>query len=188
MMNRYLQKLHSLEGGAIPQKTETRHPDQPSKPSKPRFDGFDGDQDMPVSQNERGYTEPEAPENRTAQVIQNPYVRTFAALTERCPAYVEMAEWQQAIADGSTFLAKWGEQAEALGWTAADLFGLPAIPDRPHPSYSRLSRFDEIGPIWLLRGRPVVALTATTASIRTTGVITNYRKLNRPAQQEGNPS
>jgi hypothetical protein len=36
--------------------------------------------------------------------------------------------------------------------------------------------------IWLLDGRPVVALTATTAAIRSpSGYVTIYRKLNKPA-------
>src|SRR6516162_8969657 len=49
------------------------------------------------------------------------------------------------------FLAKWGEQAAALGWTPRDLFGLQKSPDQPHPSYRRLSRYDETGLIWLLQ-------------------------------------
>jgi ABC transporter substrate binding protein len=74
--------------------------------------------------------------------------------------------WQQAVEDGRRFLARWGKQAEALGWTARDLFGLQTPPAKPHPSYSRLSRYDETGLIWLLQGREVAALTETTASIR----------------------
>jgi hypothetical protein len=38
-------------------------------------------------------------------------------------------------------------------------FGLQAPPSKRHPSYSRLSRYDETGLVWLLQGRPVVALT-----------------------------
>jgi hypothetical protein len=37
-------------------------------------------------------------------------------------------------------------------------FGLYRIPKKPAPNYRRLSRYDETGLIWLLRGRPVVAL------------------------------
>ena len=48
----------------------------------------------------------------------------------------------------------------------ADLFGLPSPPANPHPSYVRLSRYDEIGLIWLLYGRPVIALTEATATIQ----------------------
>jgi hypothetical protein len=99
------------------------------------------------------------------------------ALERRGPNWVEVADWQQAIEDGRRFLAKWGEQAAALGWQPADLFGLHNVPDTPAPSYRRLSRYDQTGLIWLLRGRPVVALTAGTAAIEnTTGAITLYRR------------
>ena len=36
----------------------------------------------------------------------------------------------------------------------------------PAPSYRRVSRYDETGLIWLLRGRAIVALTATEAAIQ----------------------
>jgi hypothetical protein len=66
---------------------------------------------------------------------------------------------------------------------ARDLLGLPRIPEKPAPNYRRLSRYDETGLIWLLRGRPVVALSDATAAIeRTRGAITIYRKNNKPAQ------
>ena len=60
--------------------------------------------------------------------------------------------------DGERFLAEWGDQAEALGWTARDLFGLHEVPANPHPTYQRLSRYDCTGLVWLLQGCPVVAL------------------------------
>ena len=73
-------------------------------------------------------------------------------------------------------------QAEALGWTAKDLFGLAPVPDKPHPSYRRISRYDQTGLIWLLHGRPVVALTESTATIESpNGAITVYRRHNKPA-------
>ena len=50
--------------------------------------------------------------------------------------------------------------------TSADLFGLHTPPAKPHPSYSRLSRYDATGLCWLLQGRPVVVLTTDTAAIR----------------------
>jgi len=108
--------------------------------------------------------------------------RTLSALESRCPEHVPVERWQQAVADGRTFLARWGDQAHALGWTARDLFGLHQPPARPHPSYSRLSRYDETGLIWLLCGREVVALTEATAAIQNpTGAITIYRRHNKPA-------
>jgi hypothetical protein len=108
--------------------------------------------------------------------------RTLSALKARCPALVPVGRWQVAVEDGRRFLARWGEQAEALGWTARELFSLHQPPAPPHPSYSRLSRYDETGLIWLLRGREVVALTKATAVIRSsTGAITIYRRRYKPA-------
>ena len=111
------------------------------------------------------------------------YRRTFAHLQLKPPVLVPIERWRQCVQDGSKFLARWGEQAEALGWTSADLFGLHTPPERPHPSYSRLSRSDATGLVWLLQGRPVVALTADTAAIEspTTGGTTTYRRFNKPA-------
>jgi hypothetical protein len=111
------------------------------------------------------------------------YRKTFGVLQLRPPALVPVERWRQCVQDGKRFLAKWGEQAEALGWTSADLFGLHQVPAKPAPSYSRLSRYDCTGLIWLLQGRAVVALTADTATIRNpaTGSLTTYRRFNKPA-------
>ena len=122
----------------------------------------------------------------SVQIVELPaaerYRKTFALLQVKPPALVDVARWQQCIRDGSRFLAKWGEQAEALGWTSADLFGLHTPPERPHPTYSRLSRYDSTGLCWLLQGRPAVALTEATATIKgATGNITVYRRHNKPA-------
>src|SRR5262249_2661696 len=95
---------------------------------------------------------------------------------------VPVGRWQVAVEDGRRFLPRWGDQAHALGWTARDLFGLIAVPEHAKPSFNRLSRYDEIGLVWLLWGRPVVALTeATAASQSSTGAITIYRRHNKPA-------
>jgi hypothetical protein len=110
------------------------------------------------------------------------FVGTFEHLKSRCPGLVPRNRWQQAVQDSRRFLAQWGGQAEALGWTVRDLFGLAQAPARPHPSYRRLSRYDETGLIWLLCGREVVALTEATAAIQSwTGAITIYRRLHKPA-------
>lgn len=99
----------------------------------------------------------------------HPYARIFAALCERCPDYIEADRWQQAVHDSRCFLAKWGDKAAALGWTPQDLFGLHTPPEQPHPSYDRLGRYDQIGLVWLLNGRLVVALTETSAAVQTSG-------------------
>ena len=111
-----------------------------------------------------------------------PLASLLAALASRCPEHVPVDRWQAAVDDGRHFLARWAERAEALGWTPRDLFGLMPVPGHAEPSFSRLSRYDETGLIWLLQGRPVVALTEATAAIQSpTGAITIYRRHNKPA-------
>ena len=110
------------------------------------------------------------------------YVAALADLEARVPERVDRADWERALIDAKRFLGQWGEQAEALGWTARDLFGLHEVPQNPAPTYRRLFRYDETGLVWLLQGREVVALTETTASIRCpSGSILTYRKFNKPA-------
>ena len=111
-----------------------------------------------------------------------PFGKVLEALESRCPDYVDTPRWQRCVEDAKAFLGTWGEQAEALGWDSRDLFGLHKPPEHPHPSYSRKSRYDETGLVWLLQGRPVIALTETTAAIQTekTGSVTVYRKHNKP--------
>jgi hypothetical protein len=179
-MNPYLAKLL---------RDETHVPYEPSKPSKPillvvghsnttdarGFEGFEGDLGRCLSENE-------APADRSRLDHHSVLDRTYAALTARSPKHVHAAQWQQAVQDGRRFLVKWGEQAVALGWRPRDLFGLHKPPDQPHPSYRRLSRYDETGLIWLLQGRQVVALTDATAAIENpTGAITVYRRYDKPA-------
>jgi hypothetical protein len=103
--------------------------------------------------------------------------RTLFTFESKCPDLIPTDRWQGAVEDGRRFLATWGGQAEALGWTPADLFGLFPVPANPHPSFSRLSRYDHTGLIWLLAGRPVIALTESTAAIQNpTGSTTVYRR------------
>jgi hypothetical protein len=110
------------------------------------------------------------------------YERVFAALRSQCPQLIEPDRWQQAIHDAGILFERWGEQAQALGWTARELFGLHAVPERPAATYRRLSRYDETGLIWLLQGRPVVALTDTEAVILArSGARLTYRKHDKPA-------
>src|SRR5262245_37331463 len=179
-MNPYLAKLRLRD--------ETHHRYAPSKPSKPilsvvehanttgetGFEGFEGDLRSCLPENE-------AAADRSRSDPLGRLDRTYAALTARPPEHVPADRWQQAVQDGHRFIAKWGEQAAALGWTPRDLFGLQNSPDQPHPSYRRLSRYDETGLIWLLQGRPVLALTTATAAIENpTGAITVYRRYHKP--------
>src|SRR5262249_39377581 len=103
----------------------------PSKPSKPGFEGFEGAQSRDFSD------------------FLGPYSRVIAALEARCPDLIPADRWQAAVGDGRAFLAKWGEQAETLGWTVRDLFGLPHPPGNPPPTLQP--------PIPLRRARPDLA-------------------------------
>ena len=56
------------------------------------------------------------------------------------------------------------------------------MPERPTANYRRLARYDLTGLIWLLKGRPVVALTGDSAAIQQpTGTVLRYRHNRKPA-------
>jgi hypothetical protein len=115
------------------------------------------------------------------------FCRTLDDLERRCSDYVDAADWLRAIKDGRRFVTQWGDQAEVLGWTTADLFGLHTPPEKPAPSYRRLARYDQAGLIWLLHGRPVIALTATEAVIRAaSGATVTYRRYKPAREPRGN--
>jgi hypothetical protein len=113
------------------------------------------------------------------------YDQVFATMRGRCPDHIEYDRWQQAIRDADSFLPTWGAQARARGWTAGDLFGLHPAPARPAVNFSRLSRRDALGLIWLLDGRPVIALTDQQAEIQGAGGVLVYRKLGQAALDSG---
>jgi hypothetical protein len=162
-VNPYLTKLRGLS-------QENLQVTGPSKPSEPGFEGCEGERSSRVSGNE------------PVEFEQGYYRDVLAALRSKCPEFVENDRWQQAVRDAETFLQRWSEQAQTLGWTARDLFGLHPVPDRHAPSYRRLSRYDATGLIWLLQGRPVIALTETEATILApSGANLTYRRSNKPA-------
>jgi hypothetical protein len=171
MTGHYLEKLKAL-------KTEKRASGVLTKPTKHSLSV--ADEQITIA--DGGFVSFVSTQGMGFSKLPEPYGRTIAALESRCPDLVPAARWQHAVEDGVAFLTRWGDQAEALGWTTRDLFGLDTPPAKPHPSYSRLSRYDETGLIWLLQGRPVVALTEATAAIQSsTGAITIYRRHNKPA-------
>jgi hypothetical protein len=130
-------------------------------------------------------TSPQSPtcaKSATSTKSPPPYQMVFDTLERRCPDLIEPDRWRQAVGDGRQFLAAWGEQAHALGWTVQELFGLCPIPANPRPFFDRLSRYDLTGLIWVLGGRPVVSMTTDSAAIRTlSGGAVVYRKHNKPA-------
>ena len=85
------------------------------------------------------------------------------------PPVVDSDRWQRLKADAEVFLGKWGAQAARLGWPPTDVFGMNAT--KP------FERLDAAGLVWLLNGRPVVALTASEAVIQcSTGSRQTFRR------------
>jgi len=81
---------------------------------------------------------------------------------ERPPGDVPPRRWAQFIADATAFRSSgFADQARALGWTDADLFGWDD--ERP------FARIDCLGLLWLMNGDRLLALTADTAVIETKG-------------------
>ena len=136
--------------------------------------------DLPNNFNSATREHQEHPKNESSKLGAKLW-RDLDALQVECPAYVEAKRWRQAVEDARRFVAEWGEQAAALGWTADDLFGLAPIPDRPKARFERLSRYDLTGLVWLLRGRRVIALTEITAVIETASGTLAYRRHKKPA-------
>jgi hypothetical protein len=167
--------LATLAGGDL--KTENLDDgNSPTTTAKPRGDKYQISRVTPAKVAKVAKVDPPAAEPF-------PFARVLDALERRCPDHVEAERWRQCVRDAERFIASWGDKAHALGWTAGELFGLHRPPAKPHPSYSRLSRYDATGLLWLLQGRRVVALTNNTAAIQNpaTGNILTYRKARKPA-------
>jgi hypothetical protein len=203
MSNPYLARLHNLlesQRALQGQKVENATPERTDKTDKTGSVSFVSGSCSHFFKSGGGQeggegctnVEPQASQNQKTASTSNrqnrqnrqnrpAYDRVFAVLRKHCPAHIEPVRWRQVMEDGERFLAEWGDQAKALGWTSRDLFGLDEVPANPHPTYQRLSRYDCTGLIWLLQGCPVVALTEATAAIKMpTGSITTYRRHNKP--------
>jgi hypothetical protein len=89
---------------------------------------------------------------------------------DRPPGDVPARRWLRFIDDFGLFLdSPFRRTAVALGWGPYDLFGC----DRDRP----FARIDQLGLLWLLDGGRLVALTANTATIKTSnGSILTYRR------------
>jgi hypothetical protein len=95
----------------------------------------------------------------------------------RSPADVPEARWRRFIADFGLFLdSGWAGRAAALGWGPNELFGC----DRAKP----FARVSSQGLLWLLNGRPLLALTGDIAAIANSsgGRLTYYRRPPQPGQ------
>jgi hypothetical protein len=93
-------------------------------------------------------------------------------LAERL-AGIEPDTWRQLIDDGGRFLDRWGSEADQLGWSAVDVFGVRSA--EPHGGY------DIVGLALLIRGGDVVAIGPSRATIRTsTGMLLTYLRRTQP--------
>jgi hypothetical protein len=85
------------------------------------------------------------------------------------PGDVPLASWHRFVDNARVLIADWLPQAEALGWTALDLFG--CHPVRPH------ARIDVAGLAWFVGDGRVVAMTAESAVIEApSGSRLTYRR------------
>jgi hypothetical protein len=80
--------------------------------------------------------------------------------------------WSELLADAETFLARWGNAAQQLGWTALDLFGVHSM--------APAARIGCWGLILFVRGGEVVALTENAATTRhRSGAVLTYRRADQ---------
>jgi hypothetical protein len=88
------------------------------------------------------------------------------------PRMISLAQWQTLIGAAGRFLNRWGAQAAALGWNAADIFGC-------HPEAPAV-RYDLQGVVWLLGSGDVVAITDAKATVRhhLSGALLTFRRVD----------
>jgi hypothetical protein len=104
-------------------------------------------------------------------IIPSAWAEGFGRLRpDRPPGDVPARRWLRFIDDVGLFLnSPFCVTATALGWGPYDLFGC----DRDRP----FARIDQLGLLWLLDGGRLLALTANTATIKTSnGSTLTYRR------------
>jgi hypothetical protein len=85
------------------------------------------------------------------------------------PTSVPVFAWVAYITEAETLINQWGDKAEALGWTFADLFC--ADPRAPY------ARVDRQGLAWFLPEGEVMTMTTAAAAIkRKSGALQTYRR------------
>jgi hypothetical protein len=86
-----------------------------------------------------------------------PYASRLSEVQQACPDGVPRERWRLCLEDARIFFARWGQQAQKLGWSGQDLLGLH--PEKP------MERDDQKGLIWLLRGQTVTDFDARSAKL-----------------------
>jgi hypothetical protein len=145
----YLARLRELE-------TEKGAGPEPAKGSKGAFAGFAGDPSPRNSENNSVACPPE-------------WSLGFAELERRpIPPGTDGARWIAMMAGAKRFLADWAGTANALGWSAGELFGLD--PFRP------LDRLDRRGAAFFLGDAEVVAVSRELIKLRVRGNTQSLRR------------
>ena len=93
----------------------------------------------------------------------------FAAL--QCmpvPRGIPARIWRAMVDGGGRFLDKWGNKADALGWTPGELFGL----DKDAP----LNRRDRRGAAFFLADAEVVDITEDEITVKIDGAVQRIRR------------
>lgn len=87
------------------------------------------------------------------------------------PCDVPPHRWVRFIDDAGRFLdGGWAERAAALGWGPLEVFGCNR--------WAPFARIDQAGLVWLLNGRPLIAMTEAAAVIAcAAGVHQTYRRV-----------
>jgi len=75
-----------------------------------------------------------------------------------CPAAFALKQWAAIINDGGIFIDRWAEEAERLGWTAEEVFGV----GRDAPD----ARHDLKGLLLQINGWEVIAIDAGKATVK----------------------
>jgi hypothetical protein len=75
-----------------------------------------------------------------------------------CPITIGPKRWLRLQEDANRFVALWGRQAAALGWSTLDIFGC-------HPTHPA-DRYDTMGLVWMIADAEVVAMGAEVINLR----------------------
>ncbi|MDO8397971.1 MAG: hypothetical protein Q7T45_09125 [Bradyrhizobium sp.] len=75
-----------------------------------------------------------------------------------CPITIEPKRWLRLQEDANRFVALWGRQAAALGWSTLDIFGC-------HPTHPA-NRYDSMGLVWMIADAEVVAMGTEVVNLR----------------------
>ncbi len=89
------------------------------------------------------------------------------------PTGFDRKRWRTLIDDGGKFLARWGEEAARLGWSALDVFGVHSIAPG--------ARYDAAGLALLISGGEVVSVKPDRATIQSNrgGALLTYLRTPR---------